>query len=72
MTATASHPRMQKSDAEWRNELTPEQYHVTRQQGTERAFTGPYWNEKRAGTRPTLLHERHRSRFRACVRCQNR
>ncbi len=38
-----------KSDAEWREELTPEQYHVTREHGTERAFTGPYVDEKRSG-----------------------
>lgn len=38
-----------KSEAEWRAELTPDQYRVARQQGTERAFTGPYWNEKRPG-----------------------
>ena len=39
-----------KSDAEWRKQLTPEQYYVTREHGTERAFTGPFWNEKRPGT----------------------
>lgn len=49
MSATDTKPKIVKSDAEWRAALTPEQFYVTRQHGTERAFTGPHWNEKRAG-----------------------
>ena len=44
-----SRPKVVKSDAEWRKELTPEQYHVTRQHGTERPWTGPYLDEKGKG-----------------------
>jgi len=40
---------IEKSDAEWQAELTPEQYRVLREKGTERAFTGEYWNEHRPG-----------------------
>ncbi|NVJ99392.1 MAG: peptide-methionine (R)-S-oxide reductase MsrB [Alphaproteobacteria bacterium] len=41
---------VKKSDAEWREELTPEQYQVCRCGGTEPAFTGKYWNTKIEGT----------------------
>jgi peptide-methionine (R)-S-oxide reductase len=41
--------KIKKSEAEWRQELTAEQYQVCRQKGTERAFTGAYWNTKTPG-----------------------
>ncbi len=46
---TAPKEKIVKTDAEWRRILTPDQYRVARQQGTERAFTGPYWDEHHAG-----------------------
>ena len=39
-----------KTDAEWREQLSYEQFYVTRQAGTERAFSGPYWDSKSQGT----------------------
>jgi peptide-methionine (R)-S-oxide reductase len=39
-----------KPDDEWRKQLTPDQYQVTRQKGTEPAFTGKYWNHHEDGT----------------------
>lgn len=50
MSESTDKPKVARSDAEWRARLTPEQYRVTREHGTERAFTGPYWDEKTPGT----------------------
>jgi peptide-methionine (R)-S-oxide reductase len=41
--------KITKTDAEWRALLTADQFRVARQQGTEPAFSGPYWDEHRAG-----------------------
>jgi peptide-methionine (R)-S-oxide reductase len=56
--AETKQPKVVKSDAEWRKELTPEQYEVTRRHGTERPFSSPLNVEKRNGVY-------------ACVSCGN-
>ena len=49
MADTAARPKVERTDAEWREQLTQEQYYVARKHGTERAFTSPLNNEKRDG-----------------------
>ena len=41
--------KVEKTASEWRTALSAEQYHVLREQGTERAFSGAYWNTKTPG-----------------------
>ena len=41
--------KINKSDREWQRELSPEECRITRQKGTEQAFTGKYWNTKQSG-----------------------
>ena len=42
--------KIEKPESEWARELSPEQYRILRQKGTERAFTGEFWDSHRQGT----------------------
>jgi peptide-methionine (R)-S-oxide reductase len=50
--------KIQKTDQEWRDQLTNEQYHVAREHGTERAFSGPNWDNHEAGLYRCICCER--------------
>ena len=47
---SAQTDKVVKTDSQWQAQLSPEEYAVARQAGTERPFTGIYWDEKRPGT----------------------
>jgi peptide-methionine (R)-S-oxide reductase len=49
MSDNPATPSIQKTEAEWKAQLTPEQYRVARRHGTERAFSGEYWNCHQSG-----------------------
>ena len=42
--------KLKKTEAEWRAQLTPDEFHVTREKGTERPFTGTFWDHHENGT----------------------
>lgn len=49
MASMNKEPKIKKSDEEWKSQLTSQQYYVLREKGTERAFTGEYWDNHEKG-----------------------
>lgn len=61
-----------KTDAEWKKILTPEQFEITRRQGTERSCAGAFWNNHRDGTYRCICCDNELLRLAAQVRFQDR
>ena len=64
--------KIEKSESEWRQELTPAQFEITREAGTDPAFASPYWDEKGEGTYRCICCDRRAVFFGYQVRLRHR